>query len=400
MVALIASLAIVFWIATFVRAQVAIRQTPRLAAPGAGNAPAHVVALVPVRDEMDGLRPFLEKLAAQQGVQLDALFYDDGSTDGSAALLDAAVAQRPNWQVIHSSGELPAGWCGKTHALTRAVEAYRGSADWLLFVDADVELAPSACAALVATAAESGADAASPLPELVCAGFWSSLLGPNFGGLATLRFPPPRVNDPADPCAFLNGQMILFRRAAYARSGGFEAVHGEVLEDVALATRAKAAGLKLRVVNGVALVRTRMYGTLGEHVAGWSKNLFALLGSKRRSVLGMAGFMLLMSWLPLASLLAAIAAGVAGDRAGAVIGALGYLVPTSFQIALRAQARTAPLFAPLAPLASLIVAATLVRVGFTRAPLSWKGRAYDNPQVANGAAAGSDPDLSDRSGSC
>lgn len=400
MVELIALLAMIFWIATFVRAQVAIRQTPRLATPAASRSPAHVVALVPVRDEMDGLGPFLEKLAAQKDVQLDALFYDDGSTDGSAALLDAAVVERPNWRVIHGSGELPAGWCGKTHALTRAVEAYQGSADWLLFVDADVELAPAACAALLATAEESGADVVSPLPGLVCSGFWSSLLGPNFGGLATLRFPPPRVNDPADPCAFLNGQLILFRREAFGRSGGFAAVRGEVLEDVALAQRAKAAGLKLRVVDGVALVRTRMYGTLGEHVAGWSKNLFALLGSSRRRTLGVAGFVLLMSWLPLCSLLAAIAAALAGDRIGAAIGALGYLLPTAFQITLRARARTAPLFALLAPLASLIVAATLVRVSFTRAPLSWKGRAYVNPQLAEGAAAGSDPDLSDRGGSC
>jgi len=398
MAELIAILAMIFWIATFVRAQVAIQQTPRLTAPAAGRPPAHVVALVPVRDEIDGLGPFLQKLAAQDNIQLDALFYDDGSTDGSAAVLDAAVAAHASWQVVHGSGVLPPGWCGKTHALTRAIETYRGSAKWLLFVDADVELAPLACAALVATAEENGSDVASPLPELVCDGFWASLLGPNFGGLATLRFPPPRVNDPADPCAFLNGQMILFRRTAYQRSGGFEAVRGEVLEDVALAQRAKAAGLTLRVVNGVALVRTRMYGTLDEHVAGWSKNLFALLGSSRRRALGMAVFVLVMSWLPLASLITAIGAGLAGDRVAAAVGALGYLLPTSFQIALRAQANTAPLFAPLAPLASLIVAATLWRVSFTRAPLSWKGRAYANPQTAKGAAPGQASDLSDGSG--
>ncbi|MBN2357829.1 MAG: glycosyltransferase [Deltaproteobacteria bacterium] len=396
MAELIATLAIVFWVATFIRAQVAIRRTPRLTAAPPGRPPPHVVALVPVRDEADGLRPFLAALAAQRGVRLDALFYDDGSTDGSASLLDAAAAGDPSWRVVHGSGELPAGWCGKTHALTRGLEAYGGGAELLLFIDADVELAPDAVAALVAALEVNRADVVSPLPELACDGFWAGLLGPNFASVATLRFPPPRVNDAADQCAFLNGQAMLFRRAAYAASGGFAAVRGEVLEDVALAQRAKAQGLRLLVVDGQALVRTRMYGTLAEHVAGWSKNLFALLGSSRRRALGVAGFVLLMSWLPLASLLAGLAAAIAGDRWSAAAGAVGWLLPTSFQIALRARARAAPLFAPLAPLASAIVAATLVRVSFGRSPLTWKGRAYANPRAAASVASR----LSDGRGSC
>ena len=48
-------------------------------------------------------------------------------------------------------------------------------------------------------------------------------------------------SDPADPQAAANGQYILMSRAAYAASGGHEAICGEVLEDVLLARRVKQA---------------------------------------------------------------------------------------------------------------------------------------------------------------
>ncbi len=51
------------------------------------------------------------------------------------------------------------------------------------------------------------------------------------------------VNDPQSPAAAANGQYLLIRREAYEKIGGHASVCGEVLEDVALARRAKAAGL-------------------------------------------------------------------------------------------------------------------------------------------------------------
>ena len=53
------------------------------------------------------------------------------------------------------------------------------------------------------------------------------------------------VNDPESPAAAANGQYLLVRREAYDAIGGHAAVCGEVLEDVALAQRAKAAGVAL-----------------------------------------------------------------------------------------------------------------------------------------------------------
>ena len=42
-------------------------------------------------------------------------------------------------------GQLPPGWTGKSHAVYLGVQSAEG--DWLLFIDADVILAPSAVSA-------------------------------------------------------------------------------------------------------------------------------------------------------------------------------------------------------------------------------------------------------------
>lgn len=52
---------------------------------------------------------------------------------------------------------------------------------------------------------------------------------------------------------------MLFRRSPYEKIGGHEAVAGEIVEDVELATRIKRAGLKLGLYSGSNLAFVRMY---------------------------------------------------------------------------------------------------------------------------------------------
>jgi ABC-type hemin transport system ATPase subunit len=84
------------------------------------------------------------------------------------------------------------------------------------------------------------------------------------------------VSDPASPIAAANGQYILIRRDTYESIGGHRAVAGEILEDVALAKLAKAAGRKIRFRYGADAVRTRMYRNFAQLREGWTKNLTLL----------------------------------------------------------------------------------------------------------------------------
>lgn len=61
-----------------------------------------LAVVVPVYQEAPGIRPTLEALAGQQDADFDAVFVDNGSTDGSAGVIRAFVAERglTRWRVI------------------------------------------------------------------------------------------------------------------------------------------------------------------------------------------------------------------------------------------------------------------------------------------------------------
>ena len=113
--------------------------------------------------------------------------------------------------------------------------------------------------------------------------------------------PPKKVADPNSKLAFANGQLLLVRRSLYEKIGGHQSVISEILEDVRLAERAKAAGGRLAVVDGKNIARTRMYSNAEELIEGWSKNLYLLMGGRLSAAIGWA---VLSLWLGLSGPLA------------------------------------------------------------------------------------------------
>lgn len=61
-----------------------------------------LAVVVPVFNEVTGIRPTLEALAAQDDADVEVVFVDNGSTDGSADLIEAFAAERglTRWRVI------------------------------------------------------------------------------------------------------------------------------------------------------------------------------------------------------------------------------------------------------------------------------------------------------------
>jgi cellulose synthase/poly-beta-1,6-N-acetylglucosamine synthase-like glycosyltransferase len=77
-----------------------------------------VLLLVPARDEVGSLPGLLTALAALEYPRLRVLLIDDGSADGTGALLAAAAAGRPAWRVFSLPRNL-----GKPAALNVALAA-------------------------------------------------------------------------------------------------------------------------------------------------------------------------------------------------------------------------------------------------------------------------------------
>jgi glycosyltransferase involved in cell wall biosynthesis len=203
--------------------------------------------------------------------------------------------------------DVPPGWVGKNNAVY--LGAKEAKSPWLLFTDADAELQPGAAARALQIAKETTAALLSFSPEQVTQFWYEKSLIPFVYSRLAKHFSYDDVNNPASPAAAANGQFLMIQRDAYKSIGGHASVASEVLEDVALAKRAKAAGLRLRFASGQGIVRVRMYRSFRAMWQGWRKNLYLLVGGTPGAV-----FRELEStipWIPLALILLGIKVPIA-----------------------------------------------------------------------------------------
>ncbi len=228
-----------------------------------------VSVIVPARNEEASLGACMESLVAQSGVEFEIIVIDDHSSDRTHDIARSFPGVR-----IIAAGELLPGWTGKNNAA--ACGAREAHGEWLLFTDADTVHLPGSLGRALAEAKEHQAEMLSYSPEQVAVTFWEMAILPVVFAALARQYPPSKVSNPASPIAAANGQYILIRRDAYDAFGGHAAVAGEILEDVALARLAKAAGRRIRFRYGSDIVRTRMYRNFAQLCEGWSKNLALL----------------------------------------------------------------------------------------------------------------------------
>jgi cellulose synthase/poly-beta-1,6-N-acetylglucosamine synthase-like glycosyltransferase len=240
--------------------------------PDPATVDQRVAVLLPLRDEAGRVEPCLRALLALDGVpDLRLVVLDDGSTDGTAELVRALLPQA----VLLRGHRLPPGWLGKPYACQQLADAVP-DAELLVFVDADVVLAPHAVAAAVALLHASGADLLSPYPKIRAETVGERLVQPLLQW-SWLTFLPLRAMERSRRAslAAAGGQFLVVRAEAYRTAGGHAAVRDRVLEDVELARAVKRAGGRIALADGSTLAECRMYTSWRELVAGYSKSLWA-----------------------------------------------------------------------------------------------------------------------------
>lgn len=229
--------------------------------PAPGPRPAARLSIViPARNEELSLPGLLGDLARQRPDGCEVIVVDDHSTDETRRI----AADHPFVELVDAP-ELPEGWTGKCWACHTGAE--RASGDVLVFLDADVRLAPGALEALLARLDERGG--------LVSVQPWHDTERPYeqasalFNVIAVMGTAVGSAKGPTG--AF--GPVLATRAADYRSVGGHAAVRDEVVEDLALAGRYRAAGLPVAVFTGGESVRFRMYPAgLRQLAEGWSKN--------------------------------------------------------------------------------------------------------------------------------
>lgn len=226
-----------------------------------------VSIIVPARDEGAHLHEALRAKLADGYPALQVLVVDDRSTDDTGAQARALGDPRV---VVTRVEELPEGWLGKVHALQRGVEA--STSEWLLFSDADVHLAPGTLARTIAWAEERQFDFIGAIPSVHAGTFGVVWSLQSFMRLIILGARLPLVERAESTAAMGVGAFNLVRRAALARSPGFEWLKMEIADDMGLGVMMKKSGARCAATVAGDAVSLQFYPSLRVMTKALEKN--------------------------------------------------------------------------------------------------------------------------------
>ena len=271
----------------------------------------NVAVLVPARNETDVLRLTLPSLLQQDyPSDYQVFLIDDGSTDGTADVATSIAQMEGMERRLHVTHvrSTQDGWQGKLWALQQGLNATVGHRPrFLLLTDADIVHPPDSLRKMVAKANDEELDVVSVMAKLRTQGLWERLLMPAFVYFFAMLFPFGWVGSADNKTAAAAGGCMLVRRAALERAGGFRAVAGEVIDDVALASAIKAHGGSLWLGHSAEVQSVRAYGRLS---AIWSMVTRSAYDQLDYSPMKLLGAMTAMSVLFLLPPLVAVAGAV------------------------------------------------------------------------------------------
>ncbi len=330
--------------------------------PAAGE-PA-ISVLIPARNEAGNIADAVAAILASRGVALELVVLDDHSTDATPHILAAITDPRLR---VATGAPLPPGWSGKQHACARLARLARH--ELMVFVDADVRLAPDALVRMAGFMQRHDLGLASGFPRQITRTWSEQLLLPLIHFLL-LGFLPMAMmqRSPAPGLGAGCGQLFIARRDAYWRAGGHAAIRASLHDGLTLPRAFRQAGSMTGLFDASRFATCRMYHDAGQVWEGLTKN----------ATEGMATLRTLPVWtlilfggqvLPVVLLVLRPSPAVALAAAAAI--GLRLILAARFR-----QPLASALLHPFGIMALLVVQwSALLRAARGR-PATWRGRAY------------------------
>lgn len=281
-----------------------------------GTSTRRLSVLIPARNEAMNLDAAIRSVLASEHEHFECLVLDDDSTDETATIVRSWASRDRRIRLVAGAGHDPTLW-GKPQACAALAGAANG--DYLVFMDADVRLAPDGLGRLAAALDRSGAAMLSGIPRQEMHGFAERLVVPLIHFVLLGFLPLAAMRASALPgFGVACGQLVAVRRDAYFDAGGHRRIADRIHDGMALARRMRAAGHMTDLADFGDLARCRMYRTTRALIAGFAKNAHEGLGSPRGivpwSVLlvgGQVAWLVLLVAVPSAPLLPVALAGLA-----------------------------------------------------------------------------------------
>jgi hypothetical protein len=237
---------------------------------GRGRGEAGISVLIPARNEEQNIRATLEAVLANQDCEFEVIVLDDHSTDHTAAVI-SEFAQRDARVRLESAPPLPTGWCGKQHACHVLAQLARHPL--LVFIDADVRLAPDALARMAGFMQRSEVELASGVPRQELGTFSERLLIPLIHFILLSFLPMHAMRRNRLPALSAGcGQLFITRRDAYHQCGGHAKLRDSLHDGLKLPRVFRQAGFTTDLFDATDLATCRMYHTNPETWRGLGKN--------------------------------------------------------------------------------------------------------------------------------
>lgn len=340
------------------------------ALPSYGRKP-FVSVLIPARDEERNIENAVRSATANRGVDLELIVMDDDSSDRTADIVQGIAECDPRVRLVEAPA-LPEGWCGKQHACARLAD--EATAECLVFVDADVRLAPDALSRMAALMKESKKDLISGVPRQETDTVLARMIIPliHFILLGYLPLAGMRRWKNASWAAGC-GQLFMVRRDAYELVGGHGSIRSSRHDGLMLPRSFRQAGFETDLFDATDVSICRMYDNDSDLLQGFTKNATEGMASPGAILpwtsLLLGGQVLPFLLLPLSSL--------RGGPTSTSLALLAVCLVLGSRLALSVRFNHSILGALLHPFGVLVVLAiqwfALLR-SFSGGAVAWKGR--------------------------
>jgi len=232
-----------------------------------------ISVIVPVLNEANRIERALDSLVGQSAEVCEILVVDGGSNDGTQSIVARFNDKDPRVRLLDAT-PVDRHWTGKAWGLNFGLQQSNPVCEWILCVDADVQVSPTLTRSLLAHATKSGVSTFSVATPQQLSGKLEALIHPPMLTTLVYRFGAPGTATHNIHRVQANGQCFLSRRAVLLRDQAFSAAKTSLCEDITIVRRLAECGETVGFYEAESnLIDVRMYGSWRETWENWPRSL-------------------------------------------------------------------------------------------------------------------------------